>query len=177
MTKHHTLPLRVAILTVSDKAYKGERKDTSGPALRALVEAEGHSVVATAILPDERLLLADWLRQQACHADIILTCGGTGLGPRDVTPEATRDVIDYEVPGIPEAIRQAGLRHTPHAMLSRAIAGVRAQTLIINLSGSPKAVQEQFPVIAPILAHAVALLKGKTEHSPESENPTERLCS
>lgn len=157
----------VAILTASDKASAGEREDLSGPALVQLVQADGMTVVAAEILPDERDQIAAWISRQADRADIVFTCGGTGLGPRDVTPEATRDVIDREVPGIMEAVRAEGLSHTPHAMLSRGLAGVTGRTLVINLSGSPRAVREQYPVVAPVLAHAVALLHGDTEHPPD----------
>jgi molybdopterin adenylyltransferase len=157
-------PVRVAILTVSDKAYRGEREDLTGPALVQLVQADGLQLVAADVLPDERPEIAAWVAVQATVADVLFTCGGTGLGPRDVTPEATRDEIRYEVPGIAEALRASGLAHTPRAMLSRAVVGVVGTALVINLPGSPRAVREQYPVVAPILAHAVALLHGDTEH-------------
>jgi molybdenum cofactor biosynthesis protein B len=156
--------IRVAILTVSDKAHRGEREDLTGPALTQLVLADGLQVVAADVLPDERPEIAAWIVAQAARADVLFTCGGTGLGPRDVTPEATRDVIRYEASGIAEALRASGLPHTPRAMLSRAVAGVVGASLVINLPGSPRAVREQYPVVAPILAHAVALLHGDTEH-------------
>lgn len=159
-------PIRVAILTVSDKGHRGEREDETGPALVKLVQADGMQVVAADIVPDERDVIAGWIRDHAATADLILTNGGTGLGPRDVTPEATRDVIRHEVPGIAEALRASGLSHTPNAMLSRAVAGVAGDCLVINLPGSPHAARQQYPVIAPVLAHAVALLHGDTEHPP-----------
>jgi molybdopterin adenylyltransferase len=165
--------MRVAILTVSDKAYRGEREDLTGPALAALVRRDGLQIVAADIVPDERELIAQWIVAHAPEADVLLTCGGTGLGPRDVTPEATRDVVRYEAPGLAEAIRTDGLTHTAHAMLSRGVAGVIGTTLVINLSGSPRAVREQYPVVAPVLSHAVELLHGHTEHAPESGDPAE----
>jgi molybdenum cofactor synthesis domain-containing protein len=158
--------IRVAILTVSDKGHRGERVDETGPELAGLVRADGMEVVAAEIVPDERPLIADWIRAHAPTADVIFTCGGTGLGPRDVTPEATRDVIRYEIPGIAETLRASGLTHTANAMLSRAVAGVVEACLVINMPGSPPAVREQYPVVAPVLAHAVALLHGHTEHPP-----------
>jgi len=156
--------MRAAILTVSDRCHRGERADETGPALVALLQAAGVDVVAADLVPDEREQIAQWLTATAPAADVLFTCGGTGLGPRDVTPEATRDVLRYEAPGLAEAIRAEGLKHTPRAMLSRGVAGVIGATLVINLSGSPRAVREQYPVVAPVLAHAVELLHGHTAH-------------
>jgi len=156
--------LRVAILTVSDSVVAGKRADVSGPTLRSLVEAEGMHVVAADVVPDEVSEIATWLERSAIKADLLFTCGGTGLGPRDVTPEATRTVAERLVPGIAEALRAAGLPHTPKAMLSRAVAGVIGNSLVINLPGSPAAIEQQFPVVAPVLEHAVALLHGETAH-------------
>ena len=164
-------PLRVAILTVSDAASRGQRTDETGPTLKRLVEASGMQVVAAEVVADERDDIASRITRLADEAEVIFTCGGTGLGPRDVTPEATLEVIRYQVPGLAEALRAAGLPHTPYAMLSRAVAGVIGSTLVINLPGSPKAVQEQYPVVAPVLAHAVALLHGHTEHKPDEKRP------
>lgn len=153
---------RVGILTVSDRASRGEAEDVSGPELARLVrEALGWEVARTAIVPDEREAIADILRTWADTDDLalILTTGGTGFAPRDVTPEATRDVIERETPGLVEAMRASSLQVTPHAMLSRAVAGIRGRTLIVNMPGSPKAVREQFAVIAPALPHGVRLLR------------------
>ncbi len=161
------VPICVAILTVSDSAAQGHAEDISGPVLKELVEDAGMQVVQTSILPDEQEQISAWLRRTAGVADILLTCGGTGLGPRDFTPEATKQVLDYQVPGIAEALRAAGLEHTPHAMLSRAVAGVIGEALVINLPGSPAAVRQQFEVLRPVLPHAVALLHGDTAHNDE----------
>lgn len=157
-----------AVLTVSDRGAAGETKDRSGPLLVALLTAAGFRVVQTAIVPDERGLIAGRLRDWADGKQVALICttGGTGLAPRDVTPEATRDVVDMEVPGVAEAMRGAGLAKTPLAMLSRAVVGVRGQTLIVNLPGSPKAVEEGFAVLSPVLGHALDLLADRpTPHS------------
>ena len=152
--------LRIGILTASDRAARGERPDLSGPALVQLVTAQGWKVERTAVLPDNlsdlRATLTAWADEGSL--DIILTTGGTGFGPRDVTPEATRQVIEREAPGLSEAMRFESLKSTPHAMLSRALAGIRGRVLIINLPGSPKAAVENLQVIIPVLLHAVELL-------------------
>ena len=161
-------PIRVAILTTSDRASRGQYEDQSGPALYKLVErALSVTAVATRIVPDERDVIAATLREWAddLAADLIITTGGTGFAPRDVTPEATRDVIEKEAPGLAEAMRAAALQITPHAMLSRAVAGIRGRTLIINLPGSPKGATENLRAILPALPHAVALLRD----DPQSE--------
>ena len=154
------LPLRFGILTVSDRSSRGERPDLSGPALVELVTAQGWKVTRTAILPDDlsdlRATLSAWADKGGL--DVILTTGGTGFGLRDVTPEATRLVIERDAPGLAEAMRSQSLKLTPHAMLSRALAGMRGSVLIINLPGSPKAAVENFQVILPVLPHAVELL-------------------
>jgi len=152
--------MRIAILTVSDRAWRGERADASGPALIEAVLAQGWQVVQTLILPDDLEQLAAQIAQWADSEtmDVILTTGGTGFSPRDVTPEATAAVIQRPAPGLAEAMRQASLKITPHAMLSRAAAGIRGQTLIINLPGSPRAAVENLAVITPVLPHAVQLL-------------------
>ncbi len=153
---------RFAILTVSDRSFHGQREDRSGPALAHAVAEQGWTVIETGLVPDDsaaiRAALLAWCARP--DVDIILTTGGTGFGPRDVTPEATRAVIEREAPGLAEAMRAASLRITPHAMLSRGIAGIRGHTLIVNLPGSPKAAVENFAVIAPVLPHAVQLLRG-----------------
>ncbi len=153
--------MRFAILTVSDRSARGERPDASGPALVQAVQAQGWQVVHQAILPDELPLLSRQLVEwaDAGQVDVILTTGGTGFAPRDVTPEATQAVIERQAPGLAEAMRQASLQVTPHAMLSRATAGIRKRTLIINLPGSPKAAVENLHVIVPVLPHAVQLLQ------------------
>jgi len=157
---------RIGILTVSDRSYRGEREDLSGPALREMVleRLEGAVVELEAVVPDELDVIRGTLLVWADEVglDLILTTGGTGFAPRDVTPEATRLVIQREAPGLVEAMRAASLRVTPHAMLSRAVAGIRGRTLIINLPGSPKAVRENLEVILPALPHALALLRGET---------------
>ena len=155
------MPTTVGILTISDSAASGQAEDYSGPLLVELLQAVWPNVTpVTGIVPDEQEAIAARLRvwTDDVALPLILTTGGTGFAPRDVTPEATLAVIDREAPGIAEAIRAAGLKTTPHAMLSRGVAGIRRHTLIINLSGSPKAVREQMAVIAPVLPHALELL-------------------
>lgn len=152
--------LRGGVLTISDACSRGEREDSSGAALRELLGSVAR-VIETRIIPDDHDRIVATLREFVeAGLDLILTTGGTGLGPRDVTPEATKAVVERQVPGIAEAMRQESLKKTPHAMLSRGIAGVTGRTLIINLPGSPKAVRECFAVIAPILPHAVHVLGG-----------------
>ena len=153
--------IRFGILTISDRSSRGERADASGPALARLIQAENWSVTKQEILPDEesaiRAILSQWA--DGGEVDVILTTGGTGFAPRDVTPEATRAVLDREAPGLAEAMRAASLRITPHAMLSRIVTGIRKKTLILNLPGSPKGAVENLQVVLPVLAHAVQLLK------------------
>ena len=151
--------ITTAVLTLSDKGSKGERVDESGPAISEALKGIGE-VKYYGILPDERDLIKERLLFYAGKVDLILTTGGTGLSPRDVTPEATLDVIEREIPGIAEAMRAEGLKKTKNAMLSRAVAGVRGQTLIINLPGSPKAVRENLAVIIDALPHAIDKIKG-----------------
>ena len=155
------MQIRFGILTASDRSARGERPDTSGPALADLVRSQGWLVVQQAILPDDRAALADKMMvwSDGGELDVILVTGGTGFAPRDVTPEATRDVIEREAPGLSEAMRTASLRVTPHAMLSRLVAGIRRRTLIINLPGSPRGAVENFEVVLPVLEHALHLLR------------------
>lgn len=162
------MTIRFGILTLSDRSARGERADSSGPALVRFVEAGGWSVVKQGILPDSefaiRQQLVDW--SDGGELDVILTTGGTGVSPRDVTPEATRAVIERDVPGLAEAMRSASLKITPHAMLSRIVTGIRKRTLIINLPGSPKGAVENLQVVMPVLTHAVQLLR----EDPASES-------
>ena len=154
--------IRAAIVIASDKGYAGVREDLSGPAIEQAVKDVAH-VVKTLILPDEREQIANVLRELADigEYDVIFTSGGTGFAPRDVTPEATMDVVDRIVPGIPEAIRMESIKFTKNAMLSRAVAGIRKQTLIVNMPGSPKAVVECMAVILSALPHAIETLRGE----------------
>lgn len=155
------MSLRVGLLTISDRSARGERPDASGPALEGAVLAQGWRVVRKAILPDDldalRQALASWA--DSGEMDVLITTGGTGFSPRDVTPEATQAVIERAAPGLAEAMRQASLKVTPHAMLSRAAAGIRRRTLIVNLPGSPRAAVENLQTILPVLPHAVQLLR------------------
>ncbi len=156
---------RAGVLTLSDQGARGERTDTSGPAIYQRLTALGLAVERTAVIPDDPQTIETTLRQWVADGlQLILTTGGTGLGPRDHTPEATRRVIDREAPGIAELMRSAGLAHTPMAALSRGLAGIAARTLIINLPGSEKAVRENLDALEPILPHALDLIRGQTEH-------------
>ena len=154
------------VLTVSDKGARGEREDTSGAAIREMLSTLDVTVERYEVIPDDRASIAQRLIAWADDdgLDLIVTTGGTGFGPRDVTPEATREAIDYEAPGLAEAMRLEGLKHTPMAMLSRAAAGVRGRTLIVNLPGSPRGVRESLSVLLPVLPHALETLRGQTEH-------------
>src|ERR1051325_10710497 len=158
--------IHAVVITVSDACSRGEREDTSGKTLVELLTAIDANIVATTILSDDLEPLTNSLQEFADRDDVnlIVTTGGTGLGPRDNTPEATQSVIEREAPGIAEAIRAESLKATPMAMLSRGVCGVRSGTLIINLPGSPKAVKESFAVIAAVLPHALDLLASKTRH-------------
>lgn len=160
--------MRVGVLTVSDRAHQGIYQDEAGPLLgRLLNEGPGWEIAHTAVVPDEidviRDTLIEWCDREGL--DLILTAGGTGFAPRDITPEATRAVIEREAPGLAEAMRAASLRATPHAVLSRAVCGMRGRTLIVNLPGSPRAARENLEVILPALPHALALLTG----APDAE--------
>ena len=162
------MTIRCGILTLSDRSARGERADSSGPQLVSLIQAEGWSVIKQALLPDEesaiREILISWT--DSGEIDVLLTTGGTGFSPRDVTPEATRAVIEREAPGLAEAMRATSLKVTPHAMLSRIVTGIRGKTLIINLPGSPKGAMENLQVVIPVLPHAVQLL----QEDPTSES-------
>ena len=162
------MTIRFGILTLSDRSARGERSDASGPALADLVRAQNWSVAKQALLPDNesaiRAELITWA--DGGEVDVIITTGGTGFSPHDVTPEATRAIIQREAPGLAEAMRSASLVKTPHAMLSRSVAGIRGKTLIINLPGSPKGALENLQVVIPVLEHAIQLLK----EDPSSES-------
>jgi len=155
------MTLRFGILTASDRSARGERPDLSGPALAELIASQGWEVLCQAVVPDDLTVLRETLIAWAERGDLdmILTTGGTGFAPRDVTPEATLAIVDRLAPGLAEAMRAASLQVTPHAMLSRAVAGIRGQVLMINLPGSPKAAVENLQVVLPVLTHAVELLR------------------
>lgn len=154
---------RVAIITSSDTGYRGEREDLSGPAIREIVEKNGYKVVSMDILPDDKAILSKKMAEIADNntAELILTTGGTGFSPRDIMPEATEDIIDRRVPGSPEAMRAYSMTITKRAMLSRATAGIRKKTLIVNLPGSPKAVKESLEYIIDPLAHGIEIMTGE----------------
>ncbi len=163
---HDGAPRRLAILTISDAGSRGERSDASGDAISEIMAGLGYSETERDIVPDEPDLISDRLTAwcDGEGVDVVLTTGGTGLGPRDVTPEATRSVIDYEVPGIPEAIRVGTAGRTRMAVLSRAVAGMRRGCLVINLPGSPRGVREALEVVAPVIGHAVDIARGRSGH-------------
>ena len=154
--------MKAAVITISTSAAHGEREDLSGERLAALAEEAGATVVAREVIPDDQVQIEALLRRHAepeADTDVILTTGGTGLTPDDVTPEATRAVIDREAPGIAEAMRAESLRHTPMGILSRGVSGISGRTLIVNFPGSPKSIEQLFGVIAPVLGHAAATLR------------------
>lgn len=157
--------IRVAVITLSDSGYSGKRSDLSGPKIVSMVTGLGWTVTETKLLPDHREMLAAELRKicDSDCADLILTTGGTGFSPTDITPEATLDVVQRLTPGIPEAIRYYSMKITPLAMLSREVAGIRNKTLIVNLPGSPKAVEECFQAIIPALPHGLEVLTGAVQ--------------
>lgn len=157
---------RVAIIISSDSGYRGEREDLSGPAIREIMEREGYEVISIDVLPDDQVLLAGKMQEIADtgKAELILTSGGTGFSERDVTPEATEEVTERKVPGIPEAIRTYSMTITKRAMLSRATAGIRGKTLIVNLPGSPKAVRESLEYIVDTLGHGIEILTGEASN-------------
>ncbi len=162
------MTIRFGILTISDRSSRGEREDASGPELARLIRAQNWSIAREKILPDEELdiraILKEWA--DSGEVDVILTTGSTGFAARDVAPEATRAVIQKDAPGLAETMRAESLKKTPHAMLSRAVAGIRGRTLIINLPGSPNGAVENFQIILPVLPHAAQLLKD----DPSSES-------
>ncbi len=168
--------MKIGVLTISDRASRGEYEDLSGPALGEMVrEHFGEDVDLTFVVPDEFMEIKRALLKWCDDAklDLILTTGGTGFAPRDVTPEATRAVIEKEAPGLVHAMIAASLQKTPHAMLTRMVAGIRGQTLIVNLPGSPAAARENLGVILPALPHAIELLRGNPGEHHTFENPIE----
>lgn len=158
------MEIRAGVLTISDKGSQGLRKDESGEIVVAMLEKHGFNVIRKLIIPDDIEKIADTIRAWVDneHFSLIITSGGTGLSPRDLTPQAMKRVIDYEVPGMAEAMRYASLKKTPHAMMSRAMAGVRNSSLIINLPGSPGGARQNLSVVLPALNHALSKLGGDT---------------
>lgn len=158
--------VRAAVITVSTKGAAGQRTDESGPAMRDGLRAAGHEVVSETLVTDDAAAIATAIRAAiGAGANLVLTSGGTGLSPNDVTPEATLRVVEREVPGIAEALRARSLAKTPHGMLSRGIAGAVGGTLVVNLPGSPRAVRESLEVLVPVLPHAIELLRGDSGES------------
>lgn len=162
--------IKVAILTMSDRGARGEREDKSGEVIKEMVKALHGEVLAYEVIPDEKYIIKDRLIKfsDEIGVDLILTTGGTGVSPRDVTPDATLEVIEKELPGFAEAMRSEGLKKTPRAMISRAVAGIRGATLIINLPGSPKAVKENLKVILEAIPHTIEKVKGDTSECTPS---------
>jgi molybdopterin adenylyltransferase len=162
--------VRTAILTVSTSVASRLTDDLSGPALAGLAEEAGCEIVGMEVVPDDFALIEDRLHHFVDHGcDLIFTTGGTGMTPDDITPEATRGVIHREAPGLAEAMRSEGAKHTPMGILTRGIAGIAEATLIVNFPGSPKAVEQLFPVIAPVLGHAVQTLRGDSSHGNHAD--------
>jgi molybdenum cofactor synthesis domain-containing protein len=168
------MPIRAAVLTISDLGARGERADTSGDAILELLASIDARVEERLVVPDEHEQIVSRIRQWADggQIELVLTTGGTGLGPRDVTPEATAEVIERPVPGLGEAMRAAGLKHTPMAALSRGVAGVRGRCLIVNLPGSEKGVRENLRAVIDMLPHAIELLRGRTSEHPTQPAPS-----
>ncbi|MGH8928105.1 MAG: MogA/MoaB family molybdenum cofactor biosynthesis protein [Acidimicrobiia bacterium] len=160
-------PFLASILTVSDGVTAGSRKDESGAALAELLEAQGYRVVSRRVVPDDVAEIARALEEMSVESSLVVTTGGTGFGPRDVTPEATRSIIEREATGLVTLMLTEGIKATPMASLSRAVAGTRGRCLIINLPGSPRGATENLTALLPVLPHALTLLGGNTEHSAD----------
>ena len=172
------MKISVGILTISDRCSQGLRKDLGGPRLAGLVERRGWQVVSTRIVPDDKEKIAESLLEWCDSGSValLLTTGGTGLGPRDVTPEATRKVLDKEIAGLPEIIRMEGLKHTPLACLSRMAAGTRGKTLILNLPGSPEGAAQSFEAVGDLIEHALDMMHGRDHDSKEDHTHDHQGC-
>lgn len=158
---------RAAVITVSDASHRGEREDLSGPAVSDLLTANGFQVDHRAIVPDEQAIIRDGLIRACEQADLVVTTGGTGIAPRDVTPEATLEVCERLIEGVSEQMRASGRQHTPFSVLSRGLCGIRGQSIILNLPGNPNGACESLGSVVGLLAHALNLLHGKTAHPPD----------
>lgn len=165
---------RAAVITVSDSSFRGEREDLSGPAVADLLRDSGFRIEHRATVPDEVSSIREALLQASERADLVVTTGGTGIAPRDVTPEATRDVCERFIEGIPEQMRAFGRKHTPFAVLSRGLCGIRGQSIILNLPGSPGGACESLGAVVALLAHALNLLRGQTAHPPDWHSQANR---
>ena len=156
--------MRVSVLTVSDSAFRGERVDVSGPSVAELLKEKHFSVISIQVVPDERLEIQNAIAGLCGDVRLVVTTGGTGIAPRDVTPEATRAVCERLIEGIPERMRAEGVKKTPRAVLSRGVCGIRGQSLVLNLPGSPKGAVESLAAVLDLLPHVLDLISGKTEH-------------